>query len=401
MFSLLFVRRAALALLPTVYLMLVAAEFLALTHITLALTGQGRGAVAVGLVVSAFWAGIVAATSSAHVMVRRWGIARLVPLASGLEALLMMAMALTPFYEVWLLGLLATGFLGGVLWVCCEAWMVELAPAGRQGLCIGVFETGVGLGMMLGPALLVWVLPLGVSPLWWVVAMLVIATALFLPLRWLAGRAAPSRLAQGAVELGLPGDRMTWALIGPFAIMGALGGLLESGFSGILPSLALRLDFSVTAAAWLGALVGAGSALLQTPAGLACDRWGCVRSMRLAWAVLLTTHAALWVWGASSPWLLGLTGFVLGGVGGAIYTLVVVELGHRFQGPALLRAMSWMVTAYALGTILGPLLGGWAFDRAGLPGAAALLVALSVLGGGLCLRRAATRPVRIAPAVCP
>ncbi len=383
MFSLLFARRAALALLPAAYLLLVAAEFLALTHITLALTGQGRGALAVGLVVAAFWVGIVAATSTAHVMVRRWGTARLVPVACGLEALLMVGMALTPAYEVWLLGLLATGFLGGVLWVCCEAWMVELAPPGQQGLCIGIFETGVGLGMMAGPAVLVWVLPLGVSPLAWASVMLVCSTALFVPLRLLAGKKAPSRL-EGAGCIPLQDARPTMALLGPLAVMGALGGLLESGFTGLLPSLALRLDFSVSGAAWLGALVGAGSALLQTPSGMACDRWGCARSMRVAWSVLLVTNLALWFWGPAFPWLLWLTGFVLGGVGGAVYTLVVVEMGRRLEGAALVRGMSWMVTAYALGTIAGPLLGGWAFDQSGLSGAALLLVVLSVLGGVLC-----------------
>ena len=166
-------------------------------------------------------------------------------------------------------------------------------------------------------------------------------------------------------------------------VMAALAGLMESGVSGVLPSLGLRMDMGLGPAALLGTVVGAGSALLQVPAGGLCDRCGCRRATTLAWLGLLFSNIALLGWGGRSTWLLWQTAFVLGGVGGAVYTLALTQLSHRLRGTALVQAMSWMITAYCLGTLAGPLVGGWAFDMAGLTGTA---LALSVFSGaGLAL----------------
>jgi hypothetical protein len=73
-------------------------------------------------------------------------------------------------------------------------------------------------------------------------------------------------------------------------------------------------------------------------------------------------------------------GFTLGGVGGAVYTLLIVELGHRLAGAALVRAIGALVTAYAAGTAAGPTLGGWLFDAGGLPALAGALLLLSAAG---------------------
>lgn len=166
-------------------------------------------------------------------------------------------------------------------------------------------------------------------------------------------------------------------------VMAALAGLMESGVSGVLPSLGLRMDMGLGSAALLGTVVGAGSALLQVPAGGLCDRCGCRRAIALAWLVLLASNAALLAWGQQSTWLLWQTAFVLGGVGGAVYTLALTALSRHLQGAALMRAMSWMVTAYCLGTLAGPLVGGWAF---GLTGTALALSVFSFAGLTLSVR---------------
>jgi predicted MFS family arabinose efflux permease len=73
-------------------------------------------------------------------------------------------------------------------------------------------------------------------------------------------------------------------------------------------------------------------------------------------------------------------GFALGGAGGAVYTLTIIELGHRLAGPALVQAIGLLVTAYALGTAIGPAAGGAVFDAWGLAGLGLALLATAALG---------------------
>ena len=54
--------------------------------------------------------------------------------------------------------------------------------------------------------------------------------------------------------------------------------------------------------------------------------------------------------------------------------------------PGITAAMGLLVTAYTAGTAGGPALGGWLFDRAGLPGLAAVMTLCGLVGAGLAWR---------------
>ena len=132
--------------------------------------------------------------------------------------------------------------------------------------------------------------------------------------------------------------------------------------------------------AWLGTVIGAGSALLQPPAGHLADRLGTRRIALGAWLVVMLANAVLLLVGGRHSEVLWGVGFVLGGVGGAVYTLLIIDLGHRLQGVLLVKAIAGLVVAYSAGTSLGPLVGGALFDASGIQGLALAFVLLSGLG---------------------
>ena len=211
----------------------------------------------------------------------------------------------------------------------------------------------------------------------------------------------PVRCATPAHAATAPGDdpRHGWrAFAVPLVAVTAASGLMESGTSSLLPSISMRLGFALETAAWLGAFIGAGSALMQAPFGALADRIGLGRAMALAWALVLGATLSLWAWAGAPQQVLWPVGFVLGGVGGAVYTLVVIELGHRLVGSDLVKAMALLVTAYTAGTAGGPALGGWLFDRAGLPGLAAVMTLCGLVGAGLAWRALRRNPPRESPA---
>lgn len=373
---------AALWLIPGVYFLFVAAEFVVLIRLALTLTEQGASALAVGTLASAFWLGIFVASLLAHALVQRLGHARCFLAAMATSALAVVSLMPHAAYAGWLGGVAVMGLGGGWVWVSGEAWLAEAAPRKRRGLLIGLFETSVGLGMLAGPALLPLALWAGLPPLAVGLGLMLAGFACAWPL---LGVAEPNTDDAGAACEG-EGGTPEWRLLAvPLAAVAAASGLMESGVSSLLPSVAMRLGFEMQTAAWLGAFIGAGSALLQAPFGALADRIGLRRAMALAWALVLLATLALGWW-AGTPQVLWPVGFVLGGVGGAVYTLVVIELGHRLGGSALIKAMGLLVTAYTAGTAGGPMLGGWLFDRAGLPGLAGVLMACGVAGALLAWR---------------
>jgi MFS family permease len=379
--------RTVLGVIPAVYFVFVAAEFALMTHLALQATADGQPAVVVGLLATSLWAGILLASTAAHAAVQRLGYARVFVGATALATLATLSMALHAQLGGWLAGAFVLGLGGGWVWVAGEAWLAEAAPAAQRGLLVGLFETAVGLGLMTGPALLPPLRWLGVSPPWACAALMLLAlatSALLLRVQppGVAGGEGTARPAPAPV-----GRALVWGLMA----VAALSGLMEGGVSALLPSISMRLGASLENAAWLGAVIGAGSALMQPPAGLLADRFGVRRIALLAWAVVLAANAGLLLHAADPGAVLWVVGFTLGGVGGAVYTLVIVELGHRLGGAALVRAVGALVTAYALGTAAGPALGGALFDATGLHGLAAALLATGAAGLAL-TARALRRP---------
>ncbi len=374
---------ATLWRIPGVYFLFVAAEFVVLTHLALMLTAQGASAFAVGALASAFWSGIFVASTAAHALVQRLGHARCFLVAMAASALAVASLLPHQAYAGWLAAAAAMGLGGGLVWVSGEAWLAEAAPRERRGLLIGLFETSVGLGMLAGPALLPLSLWAGVSPLGVALGLMAAGCVCAWPLLHVAEPAM-----HGGTAMADGGDaRNGWrAFAVPLVAVAAASGLMESGTSSLLPSISMRLGFALHTAAWLGAFIGAGSALLQAPFGALADRIGLPRAMALAWTLVLCATLSLWVWAGAPQQVLWPVGFVLGGVGGAVYTLVVIELGHRLVGSGLVKAMGLLVTAYTAGTAGGPALGGWLFDRAGLPGLAAVMTLCGLVGAGLAWR---------------
>ncbi len=368
-----------LGVIPAVYFVFVAAEFALMTHLALQATADGRSALLVGLLASSLWAGILLASTVAHAAVQRLGHARVFVGATAAAVAATVSVALHGHVGGWVAGAFVLGLGGGWVWVAGESWLAEAAPPAQRGLLVGLFETAVGLGLMTGPALVPLMRAADVAPPVASAGLMGLALVVSLVLLRVEPPGAPGTAPAAATP---PAVTRRAQALGLLAVA-LLSGLMEGGVSALLPSISMRLGQSLEGAAWLGAVIGAGSALMQPPMGHLADRFGVRRITLLAWAVVLLTNAVLLAAAADPGAVLWGVGFALGGVGGAVYTLMIVELGHRLGGAALVRAIGVLVMAYSLGTALGPTLGGVLFDAGGLPGLALALLLLSAIGLGV------------------
>jgi MFS family permease len=243
---------------------------------------------------------------------------------------------------------------------------------------MGLYQTALGGALALGPFLPGLLRLEARSALWLAVGML--GAALLLALT------APAHEPR---ETGHP-PTGTWhalRLVPWLALLAFCGGVFEAGLGAVGAAHASESGLSLRAAASVAGAIGVGSFLLQYPAGWAADRYA-MRTVFSGAALALLAASVAIAFADHAPWLLWVSGLVWGGVGGALYTLTMVQVAHAFAGRTTAGGTAAMITGYTWGGTLGPVASGSALQGGGAPGLALLLgvLALGALGAA---RRAA------------
>ena len=142
-----------------------------------------------------------------------------------------------------------------------------------------------------------------------------------------------------------------------------------------LAPYATDLGHPESAGVWLVSLVGLGSLVGRFMIGGLADRMGRLASLALMYAGLGASFLAWWQ--SQSLWALAAMSVGMGlFYGGFVATMPAVVM-DLFGGRAVSAIIGWLYTAPGLGTLIGPPLAGYAFDRLGsydvpILGAAAL-----------------------------
>jgi predicted MFS family arabinose efflux permease len=155
------------------------------------------------------------------------------------------------------------------------------------------------------------------------------------------------------------------------------GGVFEAGLTSIIAAHGSQTGLSLAAAASIVAAIGVGSFLVQYPAGVLADRIS-ARSVFSMAAVLLIGSALLLLLSGRLPLTLWLAALIWGGIGGALYTLSMIQVAHRFQGGDVAAGTASLITGYTLGGALGPAASGLMLDLAGVSGLGLWLAGLSM-----------------------
>jgi predicted MFS family arabinose efflux permease len=265
-------------------------------------------------------------------------------------------------------------------WIVAETMVTQLAPDHQRGRIVGLFGTTISLTYIVGPAMLAWIGLHGGTPevcRWTAVVFAAFGIALS------SHVPAPPSGEDSKLEieprLGLHGilDSMRTAPI--LMVTGALGGFFEAGSTGVLPLLGLALGLGEAKSAILLSACGLGGVMAMAPVGALADRlshrWICV-ACSIVTAIASTGMALVWWW----PPLSYVIAFVWGATGGALYTLAMVDIGHRGKGEHMVNFTSVLVLSYTAGGTLGPLLGGIALTLSTQWGLPALMTTAALIG---------------------
>ena len=249
-------------------------------------------------------------------------------------------------------------------WISCDTWIVLLAKPSSRGRVIGFHESLMGLGIGMGPLTLVY----GHTDmnLYCIFLSLLIVCAsgvvLFAKLP-----DATSAISLSCSGLPLPERKRSVSFLHVIPIMSVtvfaavVSGFIETSSLSFLPAFLAEKSFEDSRALIYLTVFGLGGTLLQLPLGYLSDRVGIKVSLFCAalLVILGAGYCILWIGSTVSdmPVL-----FLWGGSVGGLTTLAVIQAGTQGAVHDISKRMAVIASSYTTGSMLGPLLCGFAWE---------------------------------------
>jgi MFS family permease len=356
-------------LLLAIFMIMAGSGFLS-TLVALRLQTAGEPAVVIGIVATAYFAGLAAGSILAFSVVALVGHIRaftaFVSLFSATS--LSYAIHLDPIF--WALLRLAEGFCMAGVFVCLESWLNEKAAPASRGSTLAFYMIALYAGQALGQFLL----NLGHAwPSMPFIAASILLSLSVLPIA-LTRMPAPQppegslmRLKQlyNASPLGVVGAGVTGLMLGAFY---GLGAIFARGVGLVDAGTALFLSATIL-----------GGVALQWPLGRLSDLVD--RRKVIVAGFAATAIICLIIYGgAEGRHQLMALGALFGGMSFALYPLCVAHTNDHLRARQRLGATGGLVLIYSLGAAAGPLPAAALMDFAGPRG---LFMFISLCAAGV------------------
>lgn len=355
----------------------------------LALISGGASTLKIGTIVSGYAFGFLLGAHFAPREIRRIGHIRAVAAFAGVTSIAAALLYVSDALAWWLImqfimGVCVAGFLASG-----ESWVADAAPSDKRGAILSFYLVTAKIGFILGPFLVASVPP-GAAVGFMIVAALY--TASLIP-------ATATNRAQPAAPSAEP--------FGPLRIWKtAPSAVIAAGSAGLVNGAVMQLyavyvggmgteSVAATAAVFSAFMVG-GGVIAQWPAGMISDRID--RRLVIA-ALAVTAGIAGVVLGLMSSVLPLIAVFVIAGIWGAgaqsYYGIAAAHAADRADEGQATNMMSGILTIYATGAMIGPVIAGATMSLVGTSGlflyAAVILFGLF---GAMLYRRTGKPPAK-------
>ncbi|WP_033073530.1 MFS transporter [Sphingopyxis sp. MWB1] len=332
------------SLLVAIFTLMAGSGFLS-TLIGLRLERAGSSTIVIGLVATAYFAGLVVGAVRAGDVVRQVGHIRAFAAFVALLSASTLTYALYQHPLLWGFLRVIDGICVAGVFVCLESWLNDRAEPETRGSVLASYMVVLYLGQAVGQILL---RSGGSAPaVPFELASILISLAI-IPI--CLTRAAAPHLGEAA---SLPIRRLFEA--SPLGVVGAgITGLLLGAFYGLAAIYARRTGLSLGDTANFMMIVILGGVALQWPLGHLSDLYDRRRVLVGGFGITGAVTLAM-AFQPAQPWLLLILGFLFGGLSFALYPLSVAHANDRLEASERVTASGQLVLLYSAGAALGPL----------------------------------------------
>ncbi len=345
------------------------------TLLSVRMTVEGFDTGVTGLVMSAYFLGLMLGALGAGVVIRRAGHIRAFAAfaATVTASTLLHALWVEPVF--WGVLRVISGFSLAGVYMVIESWLNERGQGGARGRLFSLYQIASYLGLGAGQFLLP-LRPVETPDMFVINAIFLALCLIPVALTRAIHPTAPERhrMALGAVLRGSP--------LGVLVCSGA--GIVNGAAFGLAPVFVIDHAGVGSVSAFMGAMV-LGGMLLQYPIGHLSDRFDRRLLIGLVNLALLAVAGALVAVADQGLLALAAVGTLYGGLTFTLYPLAVAHINDRVTTDSFVGVTGALLFLWGLGAVIGPMaIGrfmGW-FGSEGLlvcVGASAAIMALATL----------------------
>jgi MFS family permease len=329
-----------------IFMIMAGSGFLS-TLIAVRLETAGTSALTIGMVATAYFAGLAIGSLRATKIITSVGHIRAFAAFVSVLSASSLSYAIDSNVAFWLVLRFIDGLMISGIYICLESWLNERADGASRSSALAGYMVALYSGQAAGQFLLNAGKDTPALPFMFSAILLSLAV---LPV-------VLTQVAQPVIDGQKPLSVRRLYEISPLGFVGVIAtGMMLGAFYAMGPIFAQRLGMDLSAVALFTSCVITGGVVLQWPLGVLSDRFD---RRRIIIAALLGTTVfasviALFAFPGVHIFVLGA---IFGGLTFALYPLCVAHSNDHIDGSERVSASGGLVLAYSIGAVAGPMLG--------------------------------------------